>query len=357
MEKTTSLYAYFGELGIFDQDIPGHTFYQVGLLDQLSLTYGCSNFDFFNYADTNSTPPGRPLYPADQLGDVFRKHTDRLVNLYRMSFDQTLEKISDREYSKLFLKARFRNLATLQKKMRDAARFEKIINHALEVGYEPKDIIILDTDLSLPDSFLERISRIGIVRQIPSVTIPGIGKRFLTDCLALHKAASTNENHVLGSKLVYYGNLSFDNYKEGHSKNPIINSIIEQVDSVRKFDNSQFSMTVAAKKTNELTDKISELQNVELCGRHERERIWEAMGSALACVNVSKDLYLEKGFIPARVYESIIFGTIPVSYKKSHHPAMAFETVDDFFEICKFLSECSRADYYKILESIANQLC
>lgn len=357
MEKTTSLYAYFGELGIFDQDIPGHTFYQVGLLDQLSLTYGCSNFDFFNYADLGDPPASRPTYPADDLGEIFRKHTDRLVNVYRMSFDQTLEKIRNREYSKLFLKARFRNLATLQKKMRDAARFEQIINHALEAGYEPTDIIILDTDLSLPNSFLERISKIGIVRQIPSVTIPGIGKRFLADCLALHKAASTNENYELGSKLVYYGNLSFDNYKEGHSKNPIINTIIEQVDGVRKFDNSQFSMTVAAKRTPELAERISALKNVNLCGRNERAVIWEEMGSALACVNVSKDLYLEKGFIPARVYESIIFGTIPVSYKKSHHPAMAFDTVDDFFEICKFLSECSRADYYKILESIATQLC
>jgi hypothetical protein len=56
------------------------------------------------------------------------------------------------------------------------------------------------------------------------------------------------------------------------------------------------------------------------------------------------------------VYESIIFGVIPVSYMKGHHSAMTFETVDDFFEICKFLSECSSGDYFKILREIAKAL-
>jgi hypothetical protein len=93
-----------------------------------------------------------------------------------------------------------------------------------------------------------------------------------------------------------------------------------------------------------------------LIPRQNREEIWNSFTNSLVSINVSKDLYLQVGFTPARVYESIIFGVIPVSYMKGHHPAMTFETVDDFFEICKFLSECSAGDYFKILRETAKAL-
>lgn len=37
MNTPTALYAYFGYPRTFSTDIPGHTFYQVGLIDQLCI--------------------------------------------------------------------------------------------------------------------------------------------------------------------------------------------------------------------------------------------------------------------------------------------------------------------------------
>ena len=72
MEKTKSLYCYFGELGIFEENIPGHTFYQIGLLDAISEKYGNDNFDFYNYMDTDGVFAVRPIYPDGILGQVLK---------------------------------------------------------------------------------------------------------------------------------------------------------------------------------------------------------------------------------------------------------------------------------------------
>lgn len=354
MEKKKSLYAYFGELGIFDTNIPGHTFYQVGLLDSLAVKFEINKFDFFNYIDDKYTngriEPGFP-YPED-LGDLLRTSANRLIDDYQPSYPEVIERIKNHEYEMLFLKARFRNLSTLQKKMKDAAMFENIINTALEEGYPPESIVIVDTDLSLSDSFLETIGELGLRREIPSITMPGMSKRFMDDCLEIHEKSQENRP----TNLMYYGNLSFDNYKEGHSKNPIIHDIIQSVDQVEMFDGTRFTMSVAAKKDPTLESWIGKMDRVSLIAREDRLPIWEHFSMSLVSVNVSKDLYLREKFIPARVYESIMFGVIPVSYKWGQHPAMTFETVQDFWEICKFLAECSRKDYLKILRQCADSL-
>ena len=352
MEKNTALYAYFGQLGIFNDDIPGHTFYQLGLLDELANKYSINSFDFVNYLNTENAEV-RPEFPKDKLGEVFERYSDRLIDNYQLGQGQVIENIRNKRYSKLFLKARFRNLSTLQKKMRDAAYFEKIIQLALQAGYHPADIVVLDTDLSLSESFLNTLKKLGISRQIPSITMPGCSKQFMAECLAVHESTSNK----VPNYLIYYGNLSFGNYKEGHSKNPIISDIISEVDQVSKFDGSPFTLTVVAKKDSTVEALLSGLDRVSLCPREQRADIWNVMQFAQVSINVSKDLYLEKGFIPARVYESVIFGTIPVSYNDPRfHPAMSFNTTDDFFEICKFISDCSRSDYFKILNQIASCL-
>ena len=354
MENKRALYAYFGELGIFNDNIPGHTFYQLGLLDELANQYEIDKFDFVNYLDTGMVNlANRPSFPDDQLGKVFNQFADKLIDNYRLHQFAVFEAIKNKEYSKLFLKARFRNLSTLEKKLKDAAYFEKIIKVALESGYKPADIVILDTDLSLSEEFLTKLTKLGISREIPSITIPGCSKGFMNACLAVHQAHANK----VSTHLMYYGNLSFDNYKEGHSKNPIINDIISAIDTTCKFDGSSFNMTVAAKHTYTLESWIDTMSSVALCPRENREAIWVDMQMSQVSINVSKDLYLKEKFIPARVYESVIFGTIPVSYKDPRfHPAMSFDTVDDFFEICKFLSECSTGDYFKILRQIADSL-
>lgn len=355
MEKKSSksLYAYFGELGIFDTNIPGHTFYQIGLMDALSEKFGTDQFDFLNYiSDKYTSGSIDPEFPAGELGELMTRYSRKLINNYQISYPEVIEKIMNKEYDKLFLKARFRNLSTLQKKLKDAKIFEDIITTALEVGYAPENIIILDTDLSLSESFLNTIEELGLRREIPSITMPGMSKGFIDDCLQIHE----KNQDCRTTNLMYYGNLSFDNYKEGHSKNPIINDIIQSVDSTQMFDGTPFTMSVAAKSDLSLENWIGQMEKVSLIAREDREFIWEHFSYSMVSVNVSKDLYLEKKFIPARVYESIIFGTIPVSYKWGQHPAMTFETVEDFWEICKFLAECSRKDYLKILRHCADQL-
>jgi hypothetical protein len=355
MEKKSSksLYAYFGELGLFDTNIPGHTFYQIGLMDALSEKFKVDQFDFLNYVSDKYTSGSiDPVFPKDNLGELMTEYTRKLVNNYQIAWPEVMEKITNREYDKIFLKARFRNLSTLEKKLKDAKIFEDTITTALEVGYDPADIVIIDTDLSLSESFLSTIESLGLSREIPSITMPGMSKAFIQDCLRIHEN-STESPYI---NLMYYGNLSFDNYKEGHSKNPIINDIIQSVDQTQMFDGTTFTMTVAAKKDLSLDHWIGAMNRVSLTAREDRARIWQNFSHSIVSVNVSKDLYIKEKFIPARVYESIIFGVIPVSYKWGQHPAMTFETVEDFWEICKFLAECSRQDYLKILRLCADRL-
>jgi len=356
MEKRKSLYAYFGELGTFTENIPGHTFYQIGLIDALTEKYDTPQVDFLNYiSDQYRNGSQRPSFPNGMLGTLMAHYSDRLIDDYQPSYPEIMERIQNRVYSKLFLKARFRNLSTLQKKLKDALIFEDIILTALKVGYDPSDIVIIDTDLSLSDSFLKKIEELGISREVPSITMPGMSRGFIDACLSIHEQDEAPVS-PFGTQLFYYGNLSFDNYKAGHSKNTIINDIIESVDSTKMFDGTPFTLTVAAKKDQKLADWIKPMTGVSIIGREDRETIWNHFQGANVSINVSKDLYLKEGFIPARVYESIIFGVIPVSYKSGQHPAMTFETVQDFWEICKFLAECSRADYFKILKASAESL-
>ena len=44
-----SLYAYFGLLNLHTIDSPGHSLYQIGLMDSLRQTFGIDQFDFFSY--------------------------------------------------------------------------------------------------------------------------------------------------------------------------------------------------------------------------------------------------------------------------------------------------------------------
>lgn len=349
-----ALYAYFGEFGFFDTDIPGHSFYQIGLLSALSEKYNVEKFDVFNYIDNTDTPiVARPTYSDDKIGQLMTDYTDRLVDKYRISSVEILNNLESKEYDFLFLKARFRNLSTLSKKLKDAVLFETLIKRAIESGFNRQNIIVLDTDLSMSQPFMDRLTELGVTVAIPSITFSGIGKQFLTDCLAIHR--ETLPFRCM-DRIVYHGNLDFSNYKEGHSKNPIIDDIIRTVDHVEAFDGTKFQLLVFAKDSQAVKDKISLANRVALIPRYDRPSIWHALSTSLLSLNISKDLYLERNFIPARVYEAVIAGIIPVSYRSGQHPAMTFSTVDEFYEICKFLTECSPSDYYKILESIASKL-
>lgn len=347
-----ALYAYFGEFGMFDKDIPGHSFYQIGLLSAISEEYKIDKFDVYNYLDEVDAF-SRPIYSNDDIGHLMNKTSDELIDLYRIPYKTAVANIADRgPYDYLFLKARFRNLSTLSKKLEDATRFEDLIMTAIQAGYAPSRIIVLDTDLSMSQSFSKTLANLGVVVKIPSIDFPGIGRTFLQNCLTIHK----ENNDIKSRTIIYHGNIDFTNYKEGHSKNPIIQELIKSVNYQSMFDTSKFFMNLCAKKTEELEAQLENMPRVQLIPRTDRAIIWKWLKESMVSLNVSKDLYLKRGFIPARVYEAVIAGTIPVSYSKGQHPAMTFETISEFYEICKFLAECSPSDYYKVLEAIAKKL-
>jgi hypothetical protein len=364
MEKSSSkritpanmkaLYAYFGEFGIFDQNIPGHSFYQIGLLTSLSEKYDISKFDVYNYLDGDDVQPNlHPTYPDGRIGELMNSVTNQLVDSYRLPFTSVWKNIANKDtYDYIFLKARFRNLSTLAKKMEDAKRFEVLIQYALSTGHKPESIIVLDTDLSMSSAVSKRLADLKIQVVVPSIDFPGIGRSFLKECLQIHK-----DNPVTKEQsIVYHGNVDFSNYKEGHAKNPIVKEVIEAVNHEFMFDQSVFHMFLCAKDTPELVAELVDMPRVTLVPRNDRGSIWKHLSESIVSLNVSKDLYLERGFIPARVYEAIIAGTIPVSYRNGQHPAMTFNTSSQFYEICKFLAECSPTDYYKVLEAIAKKL-
>ena len=63
-------------------------------------------------------------------------------------------------------------------------------------------------------------------------------------------------------------------------------------------------------------------------------------------INITKDVYNEEGFIPARVYEAMIFGMIPVSYGFDFlSKTFSFIDLVQLKEIIYYLDECSPADY------------
>lgn len=349
-----ALYAYFGEFGIFDQNIPGHSFYQIGLLSSIAETYNISKFDVYNYLDGDTVEPNLgPKYPDGKIGELMQSVTNQLVDSYRIPLNHVMKNIADgKVYDYIILKARFRNLSTLAKKMEDAKRFELLIRYAMSIGHKPENIIVLDTDLSMSPGVSKRLAALKIQVLIPSIDFPGIGRSFLKECLQIHKEQFTKKEQ----SITYHGNIDFSNYKEGHSKNPIVHEIIGAANHEFMFDQSVFHMFLCAKDSPELVATLVDMPRVTLVPRNDRASIWKHLSESIVSLNVSKDLYLERGFTPARVYEAIIAGTIPVSYKIGQHPAMTFETSSQFYEICKFLAECSPADYYKILETIAKKL-
>lgn len=337
------LYAYFGKLGVFTEDIPGHSFYQMGLLDAIRDIEGDCKIDFYSYLPTvNDTA----IFPDSELGRLNIKYFSELIDQYDITFQETLDRIMAREYDAIYLKARFRNLSTLAKGLFDAREFEGLIKVAAAMDVP---VYVLDTDLSLPESFINsNPNRYPFTRRIPSINMPGIGKRFAYDCLEI------NSEKILKTKrnidILYYGNLDFKNYKVGHAKNPIISDLLVALDGHSMFDGSQFLVTHAGKPV----DGLSVYKQIN---RSNRLEIWHAFATSLASINVSKDLYIERGFLPARAYEAAMFGTVTVSYNdKTLHPAMSFTNIEQAIEQLTYLAEASPADYLSLYSYQVEQL-
>ena len=357
-----ALYAYFGNILLSNDDTPGHNLYQLGLLDSISIKYKIDNFDFVNYISLsngyNYPHQVKVIYefPNDRYGELFLKYYNKLIITYdEYELSDIFDKIEQHVYSKIILKARFRNISTLSKKLKDTLIFEKIITKAINCGYSKSDIIVLDTDMSIsPRSYA--ILRELVTIEVPSITIPGISDRFLDECIEISSNRIDEFNRT--NTIFYNGNIDTSNYKAGNSKNPILQTALDSIKSHKTFNNIAFNLAYTVK--NELYKKL-ELPNNDstktyIISRANRLAIWEMYKTALCVLNITKDKYLTIGFIPARVYESIIFGTVVVSYKIGLTKATTFSTIDDLLEICTYLSEIDSSDYLKLLNMQASEL-
>ena len=339
-----SLYAYFGLMDQHTIDSPGHSLYQLGLLDSIKETYGDNSFDFYSYYPKHlieANALGIKRYPTDKLGNIFNEYSNNLFGngsslIMSLLFDNVIENIKRKEYSKLYLKARFRNLSTLRKKWLDALEFETIIETAIAVGYSPDQINILDTDLSLSERFIEKYSnRITIL--IPSIDFPGISSNFLNSCTTIHQK---NPYEKDGS-VVFYGNIDTSKYKSGNSKSSMLNSVLSEM--VNFYDSDKIK--IICKNEDYINSELLNNSSAWIA-RNDRFSIWDTLCSSNIMINVSKEKYDERGFIPARIYEAMIFGMIPVSYNfKFLSETFSFSNIVELREIFYYLDECTESDY------------
>lgn len=338
-----SLYTYFGLLDLHEIDSPGHSLYQLGLVDSLRETYSEEKFDFYSYYPEDIINSEIVhVYPSTQLGTLFNKYRTLLFDKNIDFIDSVLMNIENREYANLYLKARFRNLSTLSKKWKDAKEFESIIDVALASGYEKHQIRILDTDLSLSPSFIAKYGDY-ITILVPSIDFPGISNDFLEECVKINI-----ESDKKGLASVFYGNINTSNYKSGNSKSDILPDTLTwlaKYHSTQRFFDEGSPFQVICKESDFNSGAFDFTQvNTHNVKRNNRVKIWETLEDSRIMINITKEKYDENKFIPARIFEAMIFGMIPISYKFNWLcPAFSFNDLDDLNEIYAYLSECDNA--------------
>lgn len=339
-----SLYTYFGLLDLHSTDTPGHNLYQLGLIDSIANEYGQEKFDFFSYYPEDLMPDrksGLIGFPNCLHGKIFMKYFEKRIDKYLIGSAEMFSNVSEKKYDKLFLKARFRNLSTLSKKWKDARTFELLIITAIEAGYSKEEIIILDTDLSLSEHFTTKYEEFVTI-VIPSIDFPGISSDFLEDCVATN-IENWDEKHD-GLCTVYYGNINTSNYKNGNQKNEILGDAIRHIEKMN--DGKEDALSLICKREDYegavLHPDVNRNLHIE---RYDRHIIFGTLLASNIMLNVTKDKYNDNRFIPARIYEAIIFGLIPVSYKfEFMSTAFSFNSIEDLEEIYLYFKECSKED-------------
>jgi len=338
-----ALYAYFGLLELHTIDSPGHSLYQLGLMDQLAVQFSIKKFDFYSYYPKELIEDhiASNIFPSTQLGEIFEETRNELIEQYALDLNNVLDNVVAKKYDKLFLKARFRNLSTLSKKWKDALAFETIIDTAVGAGYSKDQIIILDTDLSLTEKFVNDY-REKITILTPSIDIPGISERFLKKCVDSNLSNYETLKNRKGLGIVFYGNINTSSYKSGNSKTKLLPEILFQLSGDGVLGQLLGELTIISKPADALGFMSESSKNINRC---DRPRIWDCLERDTVMLNITKDKYDTTKFIPARIYEALIFGLIPVSYKFDWLcPAFSFNNTEDLVEILKYLDECSIDD-------------
>lgn len=347
-----ALYAYFGLRGTSNTlDIPGHGFYQIPLMESIYVKYDISTFDFYSYIPSDVIQGQNLEYNVGHLGDLLRQTDRALIDVTPYCYSDVIKNIMEKKYDLIFLKARFRNLSTLTKKWNDATQFENIIETAIAVGYDPSSIVILDTDLSLPQNFLEYAHNLKIDIKIPSIHFQPISVRMLDLFYSVTKLDIAEK--FKANDFIFYGNIPDPNntsYKAGHTKNPILHECIDVAINLNHY-NSQYHVILAGKIPPNYNPRTYFIP------RTERSEIYDRFSMSKICLNVSKDLYTERKFIPARVYEAIMFGAIPVSYNMPYiHPALSFSNIEEYREILKYILELNSADYLSLYRQVIDSI-
>ena len=378
------LYAYFGRLEPNPIDIPGHFLYQPFLLEEICRkicpddNYSVDIYSYVNDIKNDGFGEGliEPIITFDHLlpgvkdmmNNFAYDHITNADGTSYVSLGKVLKNIKDGVYDVLILKARFRNPSTHAKKIYDVRKFETIV----ETGIK-KDIpiLIVDTDLSLPQNFIE-----GVVNknyQIKIIALGDISKAYPT--LDPHRIAPTGYLYGLdyrrmmtiyhffekhpevikhasrGKNLLYYGNIAFQNYKEGHTKNTEVLDYLIKLAEEPFFSQMHGYIIGKVENKNYITSGYNHIK------RYERKEIAKLHSRARLSVNISKILYEMTDFSPARITESWIYGVIPLSYSKDgnyqNNRTIVFRNYYEFVECVRlYLVDTDINDYYKMFMSL-----
>jgi len=311
-----ALYCYFGLLGNNSLNIPGHSFYQLPLLYSLSKWYN-TKIDFYSYVPSNYkySQSFIPYNHIDQ--EIFEK----IIDKYNVSLKYVLKNIE--KYDIIFLKARFRNLSTLAKKWYDTLKFEKILDKAIQKNVS---VIILDTDLELND---EIYTELGECIQRVS--------RLHPDVFYLYSNIFKNQKER--SDIVFYGNV----YKSKNFKDPELIRFFNDIPT--KYDNVYI-----------LGKSEIPFRNVKIIPRFKRKDIYDILAKNKIQINITKPKYSKEKFIPARIFESLLFYSIPISYNFDwFNKSLSFKSHLEFDEIYKFVYNLDKIKYNELWENLVEK--
>lgn len=366
------LYGYFGYITPYTADIPGHFLYQPFLIDEsCSLLangeeYKVDLYSYFKDPTIENSPCSEFNYFLPSVNKILNKWAVSRLNpnngCYYHSLRSVLEKIRNREYDEVILKARFRNLSTHTKKLFDTKKFEDIAEIALARNIP---VTIIDTDLSMPEEFVYRfINKQDLVRVIGlgdvTIAYPNIDRSKIISSIPLYGISidklkqiymsfkDNNEEIVNKDRrknLIYYGNIAFANYKKNHTKNR------EVLEYLLKLREERFFKDIAGYIIGKVEDSdylvgynnIKRYSRLQIADIHKRSRI---------SVNISKMLYEKSDFTPARITESWIYGILPLSYSSGNYQndrTVLFKNYYEFVEnIRLYLVDSNIEDYYNM---------
>lgn len=326
------LYGYFGSLIEHNEDIPGHPLYQLNLLDTLGERLNITELDVMHY---NSRITSFPVVLPESRTELHRGLVSR--EFYPREFAEVCRNIRDRKYDFILLKHRFRNLSRLRDQHGlDVAIYEKLLVQALSKNIQ---VYILDTDLSIEESFFSEFKNVGIIsycldhhpQRQDMYLIPTSEIIFsqAQESFMLKKSLSVFEfdgnNYFKDPRLAQYlkrlrgfdGILLHGKYwgKDEH----------RQVDGVKCFNIGALNKFISVQVFDR---RVS---------TYFLEQTWN---TARVTVNLTKPLYEKCNFVAPRIVEAFMMGIFPLvpDGYKFMHPDLRFSSYYEFEQKARFFA-------------------